>query len=729
MSRESTPHPTDSLHVSAIVDRICDRFEVAWQRGEQPRLEDFLSAVSASLAPQLLPELLTLETQLRMMAGAAPSRDELVARFPDFPDVVDAVFSRLANEVNETIVTPAGDLISTAPSVTSSEAPTAHQATAQQVAGFNRYQLREPLGRGAFGTVHAARDLELDRDVAVKMPHRHLSTSAYDAQAYLHEARVLAKLDHEHIVPVYDVDHSPDGTLFVVSKLVRGHDLRQAMQTRRCSHREAAELIATLAEALHYAHEAGLVHRDVKPGNVLIDEAGKPYIADFGLAINIAQTKAGAGAEIVGTLAYMSPEQARGEGSRVDRRSDIFSLGVVFFELLTNRRPFEGHSASELLESIRSTTVESPRRVDRGIPRTLANICLQALAKTPSERFATAKEMAERLRRYLEDAVENPLVRAATFALPLLVISWTSLFMAYYAPWSTEAWSLRFDRLGNAAWPLGTGFVIEGFRSLLFLSIIVFVCGTRFHREAWGLVNLRRQNVHVNAFRLLFLIIGVYFCYTEAMRFLDVSRAPTNLANWAKTQGITTTAEQEWYPYATYLAYSLINYVAGVGLLFVLAAFALSRDCLKLRTAVQHLAASISGATSQIDTCLAFNSFREECRSRCARYLDVLGIVALSVHFEYWIGRFTLTETAYNTMSLGRLLVTSAVLCLVCIGYVYGQGLQRSHMALSAQNYPELNLWNSLNSPWEFLKSLVLGNVSGLLLLSLLIPLIDYRLG
>ena len=208
-----------------------------------------------------------------------------------------------------------------------------------------------------------------------------------------------------------------------------------------------------------------------------------------------------------------------------------------------------------------------------------------------------------------------------------------------------------------------------------------------------------------------------------------VTRAPTDLANWAKTQGIVTTAEQEWYPYATYLAYSLVNYVAGVGLLFVLAAFALSRDYLKLRTAGKQLAGSVGRAASEIDICLAFNSFREECRSRCARYLDVLGIVALSVQFEYWIGRFTLTDTAYNTMSFGRLLVTSAVLCLVCIGYVYGQGLQRSRTALAAKNYAELSLWNSVNSPWEFLKSLLLGNMSGLLLLSLLIPLIDHRLG
>jgi len=162
---------------------------------------------------------------------------------------------------------------------------------------------------------------------------------------------------------------------------------------------ETASLVATVAEALHDAHRRGLVHRDVKPGNILIDTAGKPFVVDFGLALK--EENRGRGSGFCGTPAYMSPEQARGEGHRVDGRSDIFSLGAVLYELLTARRPFRGTNVAELLEQITSMEARPPRQLEDAIPRELERICLKALSRRISDRYTTAKDMAEDLRHYL----------------------------------------------------------------------------------------------------------------------------------------------------------------------------------------------------------------------------------------------------------------------------------------------------------------------------------------
>ncbi len=265
---------------------------------------------------------------------------------------------------------------------------------------IGRYRILKLIARGGFGSVYLAQDESLEREVAIKIPRRQ-GLGAPDYSRWMSEARMVAMLDHPNIVPVYDAGSTDEQQFYVVSKFIEGEDLRSYLERERPSSLQSVQWVIAIADALQHAHSQGLVHRDVKPSNILIDQTLRPWLTDFGLALR--EEEIGREADkhkLIGTVNYMSPEQARGEGHLVDGRADIFSLGVILYELLSGSRPFQGSSSRQLLRNIGHAEPRPLRQWDSRLPLELERICMKALAQRRSDRYSNAGDVAEDLRRF-----------------------------------------------------------------------------------------------------------------------------------------------------------------------------------------------------------------------------------------------------------------------------------------------------------------------------------------
>ena len=364
------------------VDQVCDRFEAEWKTERRPMIEDYLDGATGQERSALLRELLKLEVQLARCDGGAPTPRDYYATFPGDAALIDSVFHEAAHR-------EVGDTASWPPPV-----PPARQRPAQ-VPGYPSGLVSswscpswKAEGRPAF----TALDPDLGHEFVVKLARRPVQLDPEGAEQLRAEGRKLAQLDHPNLVRVVASDIH-EGRPYIVLEYVAGRSLKQYVNQQRPSPWAAARLVAELAAAVAYLHGREIVHQDITPRNVLIDERGQARLIDLGMARLRGAWGGDAGeGPVGGTRPYLSPEQAECADERIDPRTDVFGLGGVLYFLLTGHPLYESGSADELRRLACTARVEPPRRINPAVPRALERICLKALARLPENRYRSASE-------------------------------------------------------------------------------------------------------------------------------------------------------------------------------------------------------------------------------------------------------------------------------------------------------------------------------------------------
>jgi hypothetical protein len=315
-------------------------------------------------------------------------------------------------------------------------------ATPGRVHYFGDYELVRELARGGMGVVYEARQVSLNRRVAIKMIlSAHLASEA-DVRRFYLEAKSAANLDHPNIVPIYEVGEH-EGQHYFSMKLIKGSNLADRIGAFTGDPEAAARLMATVARAVEVAHRKGIVHRDLKPANIRLDEAAQPHVSDFGLAKELGSgdglTKSGA---VMGTPSYMSPEQAEATRGLIGPATDVYALGAILYELLTGRPPFRADTPLDTLIQVIESQPVHPRALNAQVPRDLETICLKCLDKTPSKRFRSAQELAEELERFLAG---ERILSSSRRLEPVRMARWTVL--------GTLLGAVVVVGLGAVGWP------------------------------------------------------------------------------------------------------------------------------------------------------------------------------------------------------------------------------------------------------------------------------------
>ncbi len=402
----------EPIDPQALIEKLCEQLRQALQRGETKPIEHILTQSPEHLRDQVLEELVAVETQLRSKRGEAPTWEEYAARFGDRLEAAwrgfrhyDPAISRPAelelstHELDETDArTTFGE----------SQEPTVPDR-------LGEYEINDQLGAGTFGRVFKARHASTGELVAIKQLKSRWAQRPAIIEQFLAEAQRMMRFDHPGVVRVYQLVDSVDLPYFV-QEYVEGGDLTHQIRQGRLAPQEATELVIQIADALAHIHSFKLYHRDLKPANVLLDSQGKAHLADFGLALADSD-RWDQSRRPTGTYLYMSPEQLHGRWHLLNPRCDIWSLGVIYYELLTGERPFQRKDFDELRREISSRVPPAPRDLDQSIPQAINRICMSCLEKQVRLRPASAADLRDDLRREL-DQLGQPAETARPSAAP-----------------------------------------------------------------------------------------------------------------------------------------------------------------------------------------------------------------------------------------------------------------------------------------------------------------------
>jgi WD40 repeat protein/serine/threonine protein kinase len=352
-------------------------------------------------------------------AGQAPNPQDLIAQHPDLADDLATFFAsnerfqRLVEPLPSTAAVPVpegatadfvhyphhADASTGADNRANSPTPALPKGT--RVRYFGDYELQKVLGEGGMGVVYRAKQLSLNRLVAVKMIRAGLWAGDEEVRRFQNEAEAVAGLDHPQIVPIYEIN-SHDGQHYFSMKLVGDASLAGQLPRYVADPKAAARLVAEVARAVHHAHQRGILHRDLKPSNILLDAEGRPHVTDFGLAKKLAgDGELSVSGSILGTPAYMSPEQAGGHRGAVTTATDVYGLGAILYAALTGRPPFQADDVLDTLEQVRGRAPERPSVLNRCVDRDLETICLKCLEKDSKRRYDSASALADDLERFL----------------------------------------------------------------------------------------------------------------------------------------------------------------------------------------------------------------------------------------------------------------------------------------------------------------------------------------
>lgn len=410
--------------VQGQIGEHCEEFETSWMRGETPSLEQTLAGTKGPTRRVLLRELVEIERHYRRLnEGIEVSDDQLLVEHAHIGDELSQLFEfeRRSASNSQTLNTPPSNP-ENGPRDFFEQFPTQ----------FGRYQVLSRLGKGGMGSVYRAVDTQLNRQVALKLPQLDQNSDQEIIARFYREARAAASLSHPCLCSVYDVNET-DGVHFLTMELVEGNSLADLILDRHSfSQRETAELIQQLAEAMSLAHDQGVVHRDLKPANIMMRPDGMPVVTDFGLA-QIAHveeaTQITQVGQILGSPSYMSPEQIEGNPGGVGPASDIYSLGVIMYELLSGQRPFQG-SAAWVMSQIVTQDTEPIRQSQEHIDAELDNICQKMLARETSNRYESMQTVAQVLTAWLENDASSGLVKKKSLADHRAGLGWKTITAA-----------------------------------------------------------------------------------------------------------------------------------------------------------------------------------------------------------------------------------------------------------------------------------------------------------